>query len=217
MKSHKLNFVILIFTLSFIFVSAVYSEDQTKSFPKYYCRLTLPDETWSWDDSDKTPNVLAVARSENGLILLFGAYPLKSDQTISDKFIAGIEQGQLQRPGVSKTGSRKLTYCGVPSYQLETFISEINTHSIKRFFNGHGYSYFLGIMYSGDYTGQTSTLEQMFDCFTFTSPPVVKIRPETTDYEIGRWIGNITGNVIILVVLGYAVFVIVRKLRRKPK
>jgi hypothetical protein len=209
-----LSAVILIILASG-FMSTIHAKDAMKEFPEYKCRLTLPNETWSWDDNEKKPNLIAIARSEDGLILIFGVYPQKDGYAICDKFISGFENGQLDNPGVSKTAGQKLTYCGVPCYQLDTYLSEEKMHSMNRVFNAHGYSYLLALMYPEGYKDTKLILEQKFECFTFTSKPSVKLRPENTAYEQGRRIGQITYRVMIWTIIIYAIYAIARRLFRK--
>lgn len=197
------------------FVFTIHGKDEIKEFPEYKCRLTLPNETWSWDDIDNVPNVIAIARSEDGLILIFGVYPQKDDYAICDQFISGFEKGQLKQPGVSKTAGQKLTYCGVPCYQLDTFLSETNMHGMNRIFNAYGNSYFLGLMYPEGIKDTKLILEGIFECFTFTSKPSVILRPENTAYEQGRRIGHITARVMIWTMIIYAIYAIARKVFRK--
>lgn len=206
-----------IFFLGFfvLFAAIGFSENQTRTFSKYYARISLPNESWSWNDVSGTPNIIATAESEDGITLLFGAILIKKENAINDDFIAGIEKVQLQRPEISKISDNKLTYCGVPCYQLETFINTTQTRVINRFFNGHGYSYFVAIMYPQDYTDQSSTLESIFDCFTFTEQPVIKVSSGNSAYEKGYRIGQLTANVMIWVIVGAVIFALFRKFSRK--
>jgi hypothetical protein len=220
MKFHVFGFTIFTLIFSAVLADKAYCENQVKDFPEYHCRLTLPSSAWKWDNTFEVPNMLMLANAstEDGIILLLGVSKIKYEYAICDSFIAGVEKGQLSQPGVSKTGSRKLTYCNVPCYQLESFSSEINTHTINRCFNGHGYSFGLVILYPKEYTGEVSALEQIFDSFVFTSPPVVKLRPENKAYEDGQWIGNIAGHIIFYTILGYIAFAIIKKVfGKKPK
>lgn len=200
----------------FVFFAAIgFSENQTRTFSKYYARITLPSENWRWNDISGIPNIIATAESEDGITLLFGAILIKKENAINDEFIAGIEKGQLQHSEVSKISGNKLTYCGVPCYQLETLIDTTQTRTINRFFNGHGYSYFVAIMYPQDYTNQSSTLESIFDCFAFTEQPVVKISSGNSAYEKGYRIGQLTANVMICVIVGAVIFALFKKFSRK--
>ncbi len=93
----RLTFCVFMFICMLPFTA--FCDNQTKEFPEYHCRLTLPVETWSWDENLGIPNLFAIAESPEGYLLLFGACAYNGNYPVNDKFIAGIEKGRLGHPG----------------------------------------------------------------------------------------------------------------------
>ena len=188
---------------------------QWHEFPEYHCRLTLPVETWNWNETLGIPNLFAIAESPEGYLLLFGAWAYKGNYPVNDKFIAGIKKGRLEHPGIIKRRDRKLTYCGVPCYEFETFMGETNMNSIGRVINGHGYSFSVELVYPKDHEVEASLVEKIFEGFVFTSFPTYASSAESSAYKEGQYIGRIIGHLVFWSILLYAAYAIIKKIFAK--
>ena len=212
MKVHlfRLTFCVVMFICILPFTA--FCDNQIKEFPEYHCRLTLPVETWNWDENLEIPNLFAIAKSPEGHLLLFGACAYNGNYPVNDKFIAGIEKGRYEHPGIIIKRGRKLTYCGVPCYEFETFMGETNMNSIARYLNGHGYSFYVELLYSKDHEVEASLVEKVFEGFVFTSFPTYASSAESSAYKEGQYIGRIIGHLVFWSILLYAAYAIIKKM-----
>lgn len=212
MNAHVLRLIFCGFIFTGILPFTAFCDNQTKEFPEYHCRLTLPNEAWNWDESLDIPNLFAISESPEGYLFLFGAIVYNGNFPVNDKFIVGLEKGRLAQPEVIKKGGRKLTYCGVPCYEFETFMGETNMNSIARYINGHGYSFCLELLYPKGQEIEASLVENIFEGFVFIKSPTYTSSTESSAHKEGQYIGRIVGHLFLWSILLYAAYAIIKKI-----
>ena len=209
----KLRFVLIFIVASLsVLISSASGQLQIKEFNQYNCRLRLPDEAWQWNDEQDIPQAIAFAQSEDGIIMLLIAMHQGKDALINAEFIKGFEEGAIS-PENRKIDGHKLTFQGVPCYQLETRLTQSELNGYTRVFFGNKICYSFQFLIPHSVEVNAEKLNYLFDAFAFITTPKLEYADDMENsqaYRMGQLVGKITFWVLIIGV-GIIVY---RKLRR---
>lgn len=201
MKSQRYTLMLTIVFLSLLTLPA-FGQSRTKDFIKYNCRLTLPDQTWQWDDNLNIPNAIALAQSSKGFLMIFTAMRQGRNVPINDEFIKGFEGGAIQ-PGGRKIHGQKLTYNNVPCYQLVADQGISDMHSCTRVFYGDQTAYSVQFLIPKEVEVDAERLNYLYGSFTFITAPTLEYPNDVNAsraYRLGRMAGGITFWVLVIVI-----------------
>ncbi len=140
----------------------------TKDLPQYRCRLTLPDDSWQWQEPP-VPGAAASAISRDGLSLaLLVIRPKRPTPGLVDAVIRGFEQGFLESSQARKVGGRKLEFRGVPCYELTARVEAQGVDCIVRLFLANDLSYQVMVLGPAGVVRAVPDMEKLFGAFQFS-------------------------------------------------
>ena len=217
-QSRPIGFIICR-TWAILLTLATCSASVPRDLSRYHCDLTLPGGSWTWRDSSQIPPALGLARDTTGNLLLVLAFPQSDDYAICDDLIKGFEDSFLRSAKSCRISGRKLTFQGVPCYELRTCTLDEKHESLVRVFSGHGFIYEIQIICPKGSLDGIPDKETLFASFRFTEQPALRLRPDRTTskkaYAQGVAIGTFAGYASLVVIACWGVAWVMRNLQKR--
>src|SRR5207249_4005265 len=120
---HVMRYRTSICLLTLLVIAPMAAGQDTRTFPEAECSYTLPGNDWEWLDPGLIKagvgRGLVFAKSTKGLIFNLQFDPLKENEKVTSNAFESFEVGYLRSGQQKKRGSRRLTFRGVPSYQID--------------------------------------------------------------------------------------------------
>ena len=218
--------VSLLALLVVLMSSHAYAQDATRTFSDQHCTFSLPDDTWTWGQPEAVPKSLAVATNEKGGAIVLLAISAPKGARLDKTFIEGFESSFLKGGTFAKTGSKTLSFKGIPSYQLEVKGEEGRIRGIIRVFIARGFCYQVQIVSASGNSPDEAFVETTMRGFSFVKKPLAQpARPQrrttrvgisTHDaYRFSRLMGKIAAGCFILIII--VVLLKMTVLRKKVK
>jgi hypothetical protein len=150
---------------------AVLAQQNSKEFPQYKCRYTLPGPDWSWAEPTAEMQAIFMARNGDGLVLTMSVMTASPGEVIDARFVSEYDHGPI-RPDVEfrKRGGKLMTFRGLSSYQHEGILNGRTT--VFRVVIANGFLYQLQLLGKADPVERRPDFERILNGFEFTSPPV---------------------------------------------
>src|SRR5262245_56089176 len=96
---------------------------ETRTFPEAECSYTLPGKDWQWLDPSTVQKpggeTIVFVHNPNGLRFTIRFHGLKQGQRTDATAFESFEWGLLQTTRMKKSGSKHISFKGVPSYQID--------------------------------------------------------------------------------------------------
>ena len=178
---------------------------ETKSFADLGCSVSLPDESWQWEN---VPNVTAAMSSEAGVVLTLAVKPAPAGFKIDDKFITSFEKGSVVPGAIKKRGGAMTTFKGVPCYQLNTTMLEDGSTATTFAFAAQGNFYLLQLLGGEEPVELAPDLQKILNSFQFTNQ---NPSPSQTEASSSTDFSQIMGMLVGLCVIGIIVVLLVKK------
>jgi hypothetical protein len=144
--------------------------ERVREFPDRHCRYTLPGEGWSWRPVPETGGALAVARDDDGRVVILFAPRSKASARLDNDYAREFERGFL-KPHVVRRDGRFGTFHGARCYDLGVKNAG-GGGALVRVFPAHGFDFVLFLHDPGrEAPERAPDFEVVMDGFQFTDPP----------------------------------------------
>ncbi len=163
----KINGLTILF-LGLIFLCAPLSasaSDTTRVFPDYQCRVSLPDQSYSWIDPTQIPGATAAFRDDTGIIAILIA--LKTPKEFKRVDPRGIDDGFCTPGQITKIKGENTIFRGTECYQLTARVEQTGAIISIRAFAARGNMYQFQVIDQTSPYLTPSQQEKIFAAFDF--------------------------------------------------
>jgi hypothetical protein len=191
-------------------------DPNTRTDRRLKCRYTLPDERWSWLDTSELnlKELVFSARRDDGTTVAVTAIPNEGSGTdFSDKLVKGFESGYLKSYRGRRRSGQRVTFRGLPAYQLNATLQNEVSASV-RLFIANDLAYCVQVLGPEPRIEEQPDFEAIMNGFEFTSPPQRTVA-RNDPFSVGMALGKIVFDVAVVAGI---VWLIVRLfVRRRPR
>jgi hypothetical protein len=143
-----------------------YGPGDFKKYPDFGCLICLPDKnTWEWGDPSLVEKALALGKSKDGMMMVLFAEKHGEPIELDEAFIADYEQTAAQEPNVRRVSGKKITFAGVPAYELTLVDSETNLFCFNRVFIKNQTEYMISMFVPNTRRMNRARLDTLFEVF----------------------------------------------------
>ena len=167
-----------------IFVAAAVATPawaETRTFPEAVCSYTLPNKDWQWIEPSSEEmaggKTLAQARNQRGLVFTLRSRPVALLEKPNSNSYARFEAELLDEAKLTRTGSKYLTFNGVPSYQFDALGTKAPQAHRIRILYANDRLYFLRVSNSQGAIESDPDSDLAFLKFAFTETPRPMVLP----------------------------------------
>jgi hypothetical protein len=201
-----------------LFFGAGFSAEagETKTYPEAQCQYTLPTDDWEWLDAQLAPKAdaksIVLVKNQNGMGFNLRYQPLAGEKPTANSF-ESFETGFIQAGKMKKLAGAKITFRGIPAYQIDAEMPGGNGISVRIMYANDNLYILQVINALGPLTAADS--DAIFQGFDFTNLPQPMPMADSA-FERGQAIGK---GIVSLVIVGgvvLAVYFLIKKGRAKP-
>jgi hypothetical protein len=172
-----------ILVLAVSLLAAQHVRAETREFPRHQCTLTLPSDAWDWEPT-RAMVAQAVAAMSLGeeLLLTLRVQLVKRGTNLDEAFIRESEAVLLSDGSVRKLSERRLTFKGLPCYELTVVAEELGAATTTRVLIEHDTAYALSLTCPIEQAGEHPKADEAFGAFAFAEFPLEAQRPPTMTF-----------------------------------
>lgn len=141
------------------------ASDTTRVFPDYQCRVSLPDQSYSWINPTQIPGATAAFRDDTGIIAILIA--LKAPKEFKRVDPRGFDDGFCIPGQITKIKGENTIFRGTECYQLTARVEQTGAIIWIRAFAARGNMYQFQVLDPSNPYLTPSQQEKIFAAFNF--------------------------------------------------
>jgi len=198
-----------------VFAAPAWASGSRRAWPAWRCSYTMPQTGWRWIEERFGPDHVFSITDEQGRMFTLTVKRMPAGAHFHNRFLKEFEEDQLRDWKAFRVVSRKLTFRGVPAYEITLWLTEDDRPCVARVFAHDGFFYQVILVAADGEMASVSDIDQIAEGFSLLSPPAREQPDIASAYDSARRREWLLLGVWALGVLGVVVAAVFKRRRQR--